>query len=196
MGRPPKFNRDSAVETAMRTFWTKGYQPTSISDLANAMAITRSSFYNSFISRDALFEEALDRYEDRDIELDVDGPGSASDKLRSFFYDVCCHLADAPDGCGCLVMNCYANATPENPAPARIQAMIDARIGNFTKLVDQAKQEGATTHPGTSDQIARTMFTFLVGLNMVGKSVRDRDQLWTMTEPFLSSLGFFPEKNQ
>ena len=44
-------------------FWSKGYEGTSLSDLTEAMGITRPSLYAAFGNKEELFRKALDLYE-------------------------------------------------------------------------------------------------------------------------------------
>lgn len=62
MGRPREFDVDVALESAMRQFWEKGYEGTSLSDLTEAMGITRPSLYATFGNKEALFLKVVDRY--------------------------------------------------------------------------------------------------------------------------------------
>src|SRR6202044_3218087 len=87
MGRPRCFCEETALEAAMRLFWERGYEGTSLSDLTEAMAINRASLYATFGDKEALFHRALARYED--------GPASywkialkeltAADVIKSLF---------------------------------------------------------------------------------------------------------------
>src|SRR5260370_36266445 len=61
-GRPREFDADAALEQAMRLFWLKGYLGTSVSDLTEALGISRASLYAAFGSKDELFLAALERY--------------------------------------------------------------------------------------------------------------------------------------
>jgi AcrR family transcriptional regulator len=61
-GRPREFDADLALEQAMRLFWLKGYLGTSVSDLTEALGISRASLYAAFGSKDELFLAALGRY--------------------------------------------------------------------------------------------------------------------------------------
>jgi AcrR family transcriptional regulator len=61
-GRPLSFDRDAALETAMRVFWERGYEAASISDLTSAMGITPPSLYTAFGDKEQLFLEAIERY--------------------------------------------------------------------------------------------------------------------------------------
>jgi AcrR family transcriptional regulator len=62
-GRPREFCVDGALAAALRVFWTKGYEGASLTDLTEAMGITRPSLYAAFGNKEALFRKALDLYE-------------------------------------------------------------------------------------------------------------------------------------
>lgn len=63
-GRPRQFDRDEAVTRAMHLFWEKGYDSTSLAQLKAAIGggITAPSFYAAFGSKEALFNETVERY--------------------------------------------------------------------------------------------------------------------------------------
>lgn len=61
-GRPREFDYDQALEQAMRVFWSKGYEGTSMPDLTEAMGMNRPSIYASFGNKEELFRKALERY--------------------------------------------------------------------------------------------------------------------------------------
>jgi AcrR family transcriptional regulator len=46
----------------MKLFWERGYEGASFDDLAAAMSISPSSFYNSFGSKERLYQEATEAY--------------------------------------------------------------------------------------------------------------------------------------
>ena len=62
-GRPREFCVDQALGAALRVFWSKGYEGASLTDLTDAMGITRPSLYAAFGNKEALFRKALDLYE-------------------------------------------------------------------------------------------------------------------------------------
>jgi AcrR family transcriptional regulator len=61
-GRPKSFNRLEALQQAMKLFWERGYEGASFDDLTAAMGISPSSFYNSFGSKERLYQEATEAY--------------------------------------------------------------------------------------------------------------------------------------
>jgi AcrR family transcriptional regulator len=61
-GRPREFDVDQALDRALRVFWRKGYEGTTLAELTAAMGINRPSLYAAFGSKEELFRRALDRY--------------------------------------------------------------------------------------------------------------------------------------
>lgn len=180
----------------MNTFWKKGFAPTSVSDLASAMSITRSSFYNSFESRELVFEEALARYRSDEVNLTLfqeQDHLSATDCLYMFFRDVCAKLAADPEARGCLIINCYVQAYDTSPPPAGVQRFVDTKIDQFRDIIEQAISDGVLAPATKPDETAHAMMAFLIGLNVLGRSIRDESALWASVETYLQCLGFRPD---
>lgn len=64
MGRPRMFDRDEAITQALHLFWEHGYDATSLNQLKAGIGagITAPSFYAAFGSKQALFNEVMERY--------------------------------------------------------------------------------------------------------------------------------------
>jgi len=62
MGQVRQFDRDAAIEWVINQIWRVGYKACSVKSISENLGITRSSFYDTFGSRKALFAEALQRY--------------------------------------------------------------------------------------------------------------------------------------
>ena len=64
MARPREFDETIALEAAIECFWQRGYEATSVRDLADKMGISAPSLYNAYGDKHALFVQALERYLD------------------------------------------------------------------------------------------------------------------------------------
>jgi AcrR family transcriptional regulator len=71
-GRPLEFDREKALNAALRVFWEKGYDGTSLSDLTAAMGINRPSMYLSFGNKETLFQKAMEGYTQKNAQLIAD----------------------------------------------------------------------------------------------------------------------------
>jgi AcrR family transcriptional regulator len=101
-GRPRAFDREAALDAAMRLFWCKGYSATSISDLTQVMGIGSPSLYAAFGSKEVLYAQALDHYR-KTFEASVWNrflaAKTARDAVAAFLYDSAESLGEAPNGC-------------------------------------------------------------------------------------------------
>ncbi len=61
-GRKRTFDKDRALETALKVFWRKGFVGTSVSDLTRSLGINKPSLYAAFGNKEQLFVSALTRY--------------------------------------------------------------------------------------------------------------------------------------
>lgn len=62
MANTIKFDREQALNSAMRLFWRKGYHATSTRDLQQATSLKPGSLYGSFQSKQMLLIETLNHY--------------------------------------------------------------------------------------------------------------------------------------
>ena len=62
MPRATLHNRQDSLERALQLFWRKGFHATSLKDLEKALDMRPGSIYAAFGSKDALFQESLERY--------------------------------------------------------------------------------------------------------------------------------------
>lgn len=148
------FDADMAVEAAMLVFWERGYADSSIDGLGAAMGLGRSSFYNAFGDKAALFQQCLARYGSRYGERYEQALGSQTADVRAAltsFFDVTLErIADPGVPRGCLVAQSVI-ASPTLPASAAAQA--DALLGSQRKRITTALR-GAGVAASTADDVA------------------------------------------
>jgi AcrR family transcriptional regulator len=117
-GRPRGFDRDEAHESAIRLFWSRGYEATSISDLTQAMDITPPSLYAAFGDKKRLFLEAVERYEQETgcfARRALMGEPTAELAIRRLLLDAAKSFTDPKNPKGCLIAlgatNCAIEST-------------------------------------------------------------------------------------
>lgn len=87
-GRKKQATRERIIEMARRLFATKGYNGTTVEEIAEAAAVSRATFFNYFPVKSILLAEMvegmLERFESRIAEL-LCHPASTTERLRDFF---------------------------------------------------------------------------------------------------------------
>ena len=62
MARPREYDPNAVLHAAMRTFWKRGYEGTSIRDLSRASGLSTRSMYDAFGDKERFYEAVLDHY--------------------------------------------------------------------------------------------------------------------------------------
>lgn len=60
--KEPEERKQEILDTAMRLFYEKGYEKTSMTDIAKAIGVAQGLCYRYFPSKEALFDSAIDQY--------------------------------------------------------------------------------------------------------------------------------------
>lgn len=118
MSRPRSISKDESLERALLLFWERGYDRTSIADLSQAIGVGPSSIYNSFGSKEELFNEAIGRYvathADAALQLlsadDGEGPVPF---VRSFMRELVKLYTTKGQPAGCLIFQAGGAGAPD-----------------------------------------------------------------------------------
>jgi AcrR family transcriptional regulator len=107
----------------MATIWAKGFSAASLSDLIDAMELSKSPFYNSFGNKQQALLDAIDAYttaQAKALALLLDQHGFR-DGLNALFETI---VNGNNDGRGCLLVNCASEVAPHDA-----KAAVDVRDG-------------------------------------------------------------------
>lgn len=170
-GRPREFCVDQALAAALRVFWSKGYEGASLSDLTEAMGITRPSLYAAFGNKEALFRKALDLYEREKLEymhssLSAPTARGVAERLLNGAVELQLSSCD-PKGCMGVINSVACGAEAES-----IRAEVLARGAKakqaLTARFERARAEGDL--PADTDPAALTSYlvAILQGISMQG----------------------------
>lgn len=172
-GGPRTFNRDEAIETAMRLFWRRGYEGVSIGDLTVAIGIAPPSLYSAFGSKAGLYREALDRYRSLPGALDslaqAESLDEAVEKLLLGAVDA---ATASPSERGCMVSSGMAECAVENEGVARDltdrrQGIRDAIALTLQRWMDRP----------TANALASYLSAVMQGLSVQARDGASRDEL-------------------
>ncbi|MEM9630961.1 MAG: TetR/AcrR family transcriptional regulator [Pseudomonadota bacterium] len=194
MGRPKAFDRKEAVRTAMNEIWLNGYEASSVKALSETLGITRSSFYNSFGSRENLFREVLQTYSEQSPDRALGKIGKGNEVLRAVcqvFKTVCEVRAGDPDHRGCLAVNSLTELVGKDEGLSCVLTeAVRASLDRFERLLLLAEENGELIIENRQ-ATALALQNLLFGINVTSKVVHDSESLWQSVKLSLKGLGIY-----
>ena len=176
MGRPRNFDREQAVEQALHLFWQHGYDATSLAQLKAGLGggISAPSFNAAFGSKEALFEECVQRYLSTYAQVteclwDVSLPPrqAIETALRQSVRMQC--EDGHPKGC-MVALGVMSAPSPENArvANALTQSRLRTRAG-IVACVERAVREGQLPETTEAAVMATVFDSFLQGVSILAR---------------------------
>ena len=188
MARPREFDETKALAQARELFWRDGYEATSLAGLLDAMAISKSSFYETFGSKHALFLRALADYQDErasQIKTCLADGQSAWAAIEALFRGiVACEQAK-----GCMTCNEAIELGPSDPA---VELQVGGALGDLETLLERTivrgQREGSIGTALDPASLARLLAVSLSGLQVMIRARTDRARLEETVEIILKLL--------
>ncbi|NIJ30809.1 AcrR family transcriptional regulator [Sphingomonas insulae] len=193
-GRPREFCTEAALAAALRVFWSKGYEGTSLADLTEAMGITRPSLYAAFGNKEALFHKALDLYESEKLDytrVALEQP-TARGVAEYFMRGALAMQTSQCDPKGCLgVISAVACGAEADSIKADVIARRASSQAALVERFEQAKRDGDL--PAHVDVLGLTsyLYALLQGMAVQAGSGASRADLERLVE---TSMAVWPSR--
>ena len=158
MARPREFDEEAVLDAAVQCFWSRGFEATSVRDLAGSMGITGASLYNAFGDKRSLYRKALDHYVENSI---TDRIRRCADKapraaIAGFFAEILARSLSDPEHKGCMLVNAALDVTPDDPQFTQAVASVLDRIEAFFRdKVEAGQADGTITRAQPAEDLAR-----------------------------------------
>jgi AcrR family transcriptional regulator len=181
-GRPRTFDPDTALRQALDLFWERGYEGTSLNDLAQAMGIASASIYACFGSKEELFRQVMALYGATSGELPR-RPLREEPTARTAIHAMLRATADVITGPDtphyCMLILAAPTGAVENHAIRELLAA--GRRGMLAEIRDRLAR-GVTdgdlaATPADLDAIARYYTTVVQGLSLQARDGATRTEL-------------------
>ena len=197
-GRPRSFDEERAIDAAMRVFWEKSFEGTTMADLTDATGLNRSSIHAAFGSKEGLFLRAVDRYQAgpmRYIPKALAEP-TLPRAIEALIRGMVNFLSTPGNPKGCLFIHgALAYGTGDE---ALMQPMAQWRrsLENLIKeRIQQAQREGELSHQVSAADYARYIGTVMIGLGIQAVNGASKAELTRTADialQFLAGSSFDP----
>ncbi len=146
LARPRAFDEEESLDAAIACFWRRGFQATSVRDLAEEMGISGPSLYNAFGGKRALFIQALERYAElwmRKRIVRLENKASPKSSIHEFLHELVERSTADKDRRGCLIVN---SALEVSPHDVELRGVIASYLREtemfFRRCVERGQQIG------------------------------------------------------
>ena len=203
-GRKRSFNKEEALDKAMRVFWENGYAGTSITQLTSALGINKPSLYAAFGNKEQLFSTAMEHYIDQYAAQNLDrltNPQDAPLKQRILAYltgiiDLICDC-DSPKGCMYVKSSCESgSAAIPSEIESSLQGMGRANEMVLSNTLETAKLHGGIPEDVNVQDITGCILSVSYGLSVLANRGKTREELIAVAEMAVSTLPINDQQSE
>lgn len=173
MGRKLEFCRTQALHTAMENFWAKGYEHTSMRDLAASLGLHLGSVYNALGDKEKVFESALrlhlDEYVMPEMKrmVESDDPVGAINHIFEHVINECGDTSDAP---GCFLINSLLDINGINERITDILREYMAKLEqSYMLCIEKAQAKGQVPLQHNASAYAHFILSTIFSLRTMAK---------------------------
>jgi TetR/AcrR family transcriptional repressor of nem operon len=173
VARPREFDEETALDIAMQCFWDRGFEATSVRDLADQMGITQTSLYNTFGDKRALYTRSLDHYlaqsiRERTKRLERLAPTEA---IEGFFMEIVERSIADKARRGCMLVNTGLEIAPHDPEFRKTVVREFSSIEEFFRSrVEAGQTSGALRLDVPAGELAKMLLSLWLGLRVLARS--------------------------
>ncbi|WP_324027037.1 TetR/AcrR family transcriptional regulator [Maribacter sp. BPC-D8] len=192
MPKEKTYDKAQVVDTVINLFQKKGYNGTSMQDIVETTKLGRSSIYNSFDSKQGLFEEVLKSYGARYNKLitkAIDCSSNAFEAIHNIFGVHINVIVNDKTHSGCLWVNTKAELWNTDKYMTEVLKKSQKDFLNlFVNLVELGQKEKTINSNSNAESYALYLITAIHGLRLTGKSHQNRKELEELTSLSLKCL--------
>lgn len=192
LGRPIEYDREVVLRSAMHVFWEKGFEATSLQDLLDTMQLSKSSFYQTFYSKEHLFQECILNYQKvmvEDLNEDFKNSESGYEFIKNTFICIADDAQNDEKKKGCLIINTAHEFGQKNNVIADIVKKSINKFENlFFQAVKLAQSENIIPKSKNANVLAKYLVNNMSGLRSLVKAGMSRKKLIEIIDVILEPL--------
>jgi TetR/AcrR family transcriptional repressor of nem operon len=192
MARLKAFDEQRAIDAAVDCFWARGYEATSVRELADGMGIGGASLYNAFGDKRTLFTRSLERYANRSMRERItrlETRHRPAEAIRAFITEIIERSLQDPDRKGCLLINSALDVAPHDAEIGAVVAgYLDEIRAFFRRNIEAARTAGQVSRRIDADQAADHLLGVVAGIRVLARTGARRKTLQAVARPALALL--------
>jgi len=177
-GRKRSFDREEALDKAMRLFWKGGYSGTSLSELTTGLGINKPSLYAAFGNKEHLFKLALAYYQEkyttpRYATLTEPRTDPLPIRLNRFLHTIAETISDPEMPLGCLYVNSSCETGAKDMTSGIIEEIFSVKKESMQYFINVLKEEqtlGNLPQKTDVDAMSNYLMTVLFGMGVLAKN--------------------------
>jgi TetR/AcrR family transcriptional repressor of nem operon len=192
MARTKDFDETEVLAKAIKVFWQKGYNGTSMQDLVDGLGISRSSLYDTFGDKHQLYLKALQSYrqtETAKVEQFLNRSVPAKEAIRQLMDGTIQEMICDKQRKGCFLINSAVETAPHDKETNAIICQNERQLENaFYEVIKRGQSNGEISRKQDPRALARFLFNTIVGIRVTGKSATDKSAFEDIVRLTLSVL--------
>ncbi|MEP1205827.1 MAG: TetR/AcrR family transcriptional regulator [Rhizobiaceae bacterium] len=175
------FDLDEATDDAIKVFWKKGYEGTSMADLIEGMGINKGSLYNAFGNKKALFDRAFLRYDQLNRQQALKALSELEDPVEAvatLFDGLIAETREDKENKGCLLVNTAVELPNQSDD---VKTMVTSALVEFEEFfattIRKGQKAGLIDSSINPDNTAKSLLALVVGLRVLARGTYDAEAL-------------------
>lgn len=187
-----RFNIEETLTRAMQTFWSHGYEATSMQDLVNATGVNRASLYATYGDKRELFLTALKKY-DREIRgrmlTELSNTTNPSQAIAAVFDKFIDQTRAVQENWGCFLVNTALELAPhDSDIAGMVNTAQDEIEAFFLAMIRKGQETGEFDSEADAEQLAHQVLASLLGMLVMIRSRPNENYLRAVRDGALKLL--------
>ena len=177
MARTKDFDESEVLAKAVKLFWLKGYNGTSMQELVDALGISRSSLYDTYVDKHTLYLKALEFYQknaQQQISDIVSNTPSAKNAIKRLLEFVTDGLLSDKQHKGCFMLNAEVEVAAQDAEVMDIVCRNDRQIeAALHELIQKGQKNKEISNKKNAKMLTRFFVNTIKGIRVSAKSTND-----------------------
>lgn len=187
-----RFDVDEVLTRAMQTFWSHGFEATSMQNLVDATGVNRASLYATYGDKRELFLASLRKYDGevrRRMLADLAHAATAAQAIAGLFDKFIGQAREPHGNWGCFMVNSALElAAHDHEIAEMVNAAQDEIEAFFLAMIRKGQQSGEFNPQIDAGQAAHHALAAMLGLLVMIRSRPEEDYLCGVRDGVLNSL--------